>query len=740
MSISTMLVRTGLSALMLSCAPAALTSAQAQVQMADASDAITVAATRRPELVTDVPATVSVITDRDIEENFVQDIKDLVRYEAGVSVRSAPARFTAAGANTGRDGNAGFNIRGLEGNRVLIVNDGIRVPDGFAFGGQNVGRGDYFDTDTLKKVEILRGPASALYGSDGIAGAVSFTTKDPYDYIKAGRSFALQGTPSYTSADNTVSANLVGAVGEGPWSAMVSLTRRDGHELKNMGMDYSRNTDRTAPNPQDILSNAVLAKVVYQPSDAHTLRGTYEYFDSKMDALVLSAISKPPFGATSTAGIVARDTSKRSRFSLDYKYEGAAGDFIENAFLAGYFQTSKNYQFTAEDRVISADRIRINTFDNDVYGFTGSAQTSLSTGFGEHVVIAGFDVSMSRQEGIRGGTVPPAGETYPTRAFPNTDFTLAGFFVQDEISLLSGDLKLYPAVRLDHYSLDPKADALLPGFAPSGQSDSHISPKISAIYAITPQIKVFGNWAEGFKAPSPSQVNNFFANTVANYTSIPNPNLRPETSQTVEGGLRYVDDTFSLSGTAFLGQYQDFISQEQVRGNFTAANPAVYQFVNLGRVLIKGLEFKGQVNFGSGFDAIVAASYAHGHSKNPAGVRTPLDTIDPVKIVAGLGYRNTDNIWGARLNLVHSAGKKADRVAGNLCAPSCFLPGTFNVVDATAFWNVTENFTVRGGAFNLFDKKYFWWSDVRGVASASTIIDSYSQPGRNYGISLTARL
>src|SRR5688572_22628118 len=220
MSISRMLVRSSLSALMLSCGTAALNSAVAQQQqVAAANDAITVSATRRPEAVSDVPATVSVITDREIEENFVQDIKDLIRYEPGVSVRTNPARFTAAGANTGRDGNAGFNIRGLEGNRVLIINDGIRVPDGFSFGGQNVGRGDYFDTDTLKSVEILRGPASALYGSDGIAGAVSFVTKDPEDYLK-GRSFALQGTPSYTSADKTFSSNAVAAYGEGPWSAM----------------------------------------------------------------------------------------------------------------------------------------------------------------------------------------------------------------------------------------------------------------------------------------------------------------------------------------------------------------------------------------------------------------------------------------------------------------------------------------------------------------------------------------
>ncbi|HEU0095551.1 MAG TPA: TonB-dependent receptor plug domain-containing protein, partial [Rhizomicrobium sp.] len=172
MSISRTILRAGL---MLACAATAidaeLNAAWAQEQVA-ANETITVSATRHAEAISDVPATVSVISAEQIQDNFVTDIKELIQYEPGVSVRSQPARFTAAGASTGRDGNSGFNIRGLEGNRVLIVVDGVRVPDGFAFGAQAVGRGDQVDLDILKSVEIVRGPASALYGADGLAGSV----------------------------------------------------------------------------------------------------------------------------------------------------------------------------------------------------------------------------------------------------------------------------------------------------------------------------------------------------------------------------------------------------------------------------------------------------------------------------------------------------------------------------------------------------------------------------------------
>jgi hemoglobin/transferrin/lactoferrin receptor protein len=212
-------------------------------------DKVTVTATRSEKAVEDAPVTVSVISSTEIEDRLVKDIKDLIRFEPGVSVHSAPARFTAAGASTGRDGNAGFNIRGLEGNRVLLVVDGVRVPDGFAFGAQSAGRGDYVDLDILKSVEIVRGPSSAMYGSDGLAGAVSFITKDPSDIIAKDKRFAGRARVSYASADESWSESLVAAGKTGNWEALFAYTRRDGEGQETAGTNTSANTDRTTANP-----------------------------------------------------------------------------------------------------------------------------------------------------------------------------------------------------------------------------------------------------------------------------------------------------------------------------------------------------------------------------------------------------------------------------------------------------------------------------------------------------------
>ena len=87
---------------------------------ADMLDEVTVTATRLESRIGEVPATVSTYSSQRIETLLAQNIKDLVRFEPGVSVRSSPARFTAAGSSTGRDGNSGFNVRGLEGGLLTM--------------------------------------------------------------------------------------------------------------------------------------------------------------------------------------------------------------------------------------------------------------------------------------------------------------------------------------------------------------------------------------------------------------------------------------------------------------------------------------------------------------------------------------------------------------------------------------------------------------------------------------------
>ncbi|MEX6724884.1 TonB-dependent hemoglobin/transferrin/lactoferrin family receptor [Parapedomonas caeni] len=721
---------------------AADAAADADVNKAPARDsatrlgAVTVSATKIETDIADVPSTVSVIDDQQIEENLVTDIKDLIRFEPGVSVRSAPSRYSAAGSATGRDGNSGFNIRGLEGNRILIQVDGIRLPEAFSFGAQATGRGDYLDLDLLKSVEILRGPTSALYGSDGVAGAVSFTTKDPDDYIDTDGWYA-EAKAGYASADESLAKSALVAGRSGAWQYLLAYTRRDGHEQDTKGDNDEPNSNRTRANPQDIGSNAVLAKLVFAPSDAHRLRLTAEHSDREIDTDVLSAVAPTPTAATSTLALWSRDNIKRDRVSLDHRYTGDGG-LLHAARWNLHWQQSRNKEYAEEDRNTAADRIRDNRFDTRVIGANADLETVIEGEAISHHFVYGGDLSITRQKSLRDGTVPPAGETFPARAFPTTDHTLGGLFVQDEISLMDKRLTLFPALRLDYYRIKPETDATYTGSPPTRQSDTHLSPKLGLVFKATDSIGLFANYARGFKAPSPSQVNSGYTNPVSNYQIVSNADLKPETSETIEAGVRLSGKAWSLNATAFKGWYKDFISMQLVSGSYTATNPAIFQYINLNRVEISGVEARGQLTLPAGFGLLATASYTKGDTRMD-GDDVPLDTIDPFKLVAGLSWRAADDRFGGQLIATMVADKKSSRIS-TACSGGCFAPDGFTLVDATAFFNVNSHLSARVGVFNILDRKYWWWSDVRGLGATSTVKDAYTQPGRNVGLSLTARL
>ena len=691
---------------------------------------IVVTATRTAVRAEDLPVTVSVKSDEQIADELVTDIRDLVRFEPGVSVQRQPARFGAALGATGRAGNESFNIRGIGGNRVLIQVDGVRVPDGFSFGAQAAGRGDYVDLGLIKSVEILRGPSSALYGSDGLAGAVSFITADPADFIDTGQNVGGLLRAGYSSADEEFSETAILAGRSGDWSLMAAYTRRDWQELDNRGDVGGTGAARTEPNPQDGRSNAALARIVYDPANGHKLRLTGEYLDTHLYTNGLTGLS------ASVERLEGFDSGERKRVSLDWSWEGEGA--IDFARVALYWQDGEDNQYTEEDRTPAADRTRLNTFENRVIGAAADARADFATGGLAHRLVFGGDISKTRQRGLRDGTVPPFGEVFPTRAFPSTDFTRAGLFAGDEISIADGRLILYPALRFDWYDLSPDDDPLLPAFSGAGQDGSRLSPKFGALWKITDTVRLFANYATGFKAPEPGQVNQFFENLAFGYTSAPNPDLGPERSESFEGGIRFSSDHVSLDVTAFSARYKDFISQEVVSGSFTPADPAVYQFVNLDRARVKGAEARFEGRASSGLYTTLALSYAKGDEILPDGTRAPLSTIDPLKLVAGVGYREPAGRFGGQLIMTHSARKEASRTDG-LCTPECFRPDDFTILDATAFVRIVEGLTLRAGVFNILDEKYAWWSDVRGLASTSTVTDAYTQPGRNVSASLSFR-
>ncbi|MGH8189328.1 MAG: TonB-dependent receptor, partial [Steroidobacteraceae bacterium] len=469
-------------------------------------------------------------------------------------------------------------------------------------------------------------------------------------------------------------------------------------------------------------------------NDASRLRLTFDHLDREVDWNVLSAIAKPPLTPTSTLGLIARDEVERNRVTLDYDLTRDS-DALHGVQAAIYYQDSDTRQVSEENRNTAPDRVRDATFDTIVRGANVQLASRFSTAGLQHELVYGFDYSTTHQENRRDGVEPPLGESFPAHGFPTTDHVLAGVFVQDELSF--GRWSLYPALRWDYYEIDPQDDPLFVAAVPAGQDDTHVAPKLGVVFRATENVNLFANAAAGFKAPTPHQVNNGFTNPVANYRSESNPDLRPETSETLEVGARMSGERWHAKLAAFAGRYDDFIEQIQTGGTFTPTDPAVFRYENLSEASIHGAEASGRFEIGAGFSVNAAASFARGDSK-VNGVERPLPSVEPFKLVSGLEWRDAADRIGAQAFATYSDSKSPER-AGVTCTPTCFIPDSFVVVDLLGWWHITDALTLRAGVFNVADEKYWWWGDVRGLSSTSVARDAYSQPGRSASASLTVR-
>jgi len=700
------------------------------VEKLDFLKEVVISATRIEQDVDDVANTVTTISDDDIEKQMPADIKDLLRYETGVSVRSQPNRASGVFRVTGRSGNEGINIRGLEGNQVLLQTDGVRLPAVYESGPFAAGRGDYIDMEAYKRVEILRGPSSTQYGSDGLAGAVSFITKDPKDLLTLGKPWQAALKVGYSSVDNSWTTVPSFAYANDVVEAMFLASIRNGDETDNMGSNHAHNITRTAPNPQDIKSDYLLAKVVLKPHENHQFKLTAEDLDRKVDTDVLTFFGDP-FTVATLTGVDLREDITRQLFKVDYAYSNDDNRWFQHATANVYKQDSENRQIGRETRSTNPMlRIRDTNYVEDIVG--GSFQ--LESNFGDtitHHLVYGIDASSTEVSSQRDGFNSTGAAFVRNKNFPDTDYKLFGAFLQDEINI--GQFSIIPGVRYDKFKLTPHADALYrvnSTTVPAELKGSEVSPKLGVIWKLDPLFSPFAQYAHGFRAPQPVQVNNGFSNLlVANpYTTIGNTNLKPETSNSVEFGVRGHSNTLRYSASAFKGRYKDFIATGvQVETN-PAPIPDVFQSINFGSVEISGIELRGEWAFAG--DWSTSASYAHakGDSKSD-GVKEPLASIDPDKLVLGLRYDNNGK-YGA--NLFATIVERKDRNPSE----TGYTPKGYEVFDLTGYYQFNQHVSLNAGLFNMFDRKYFAWSDVRNLASTYQQIDAYSQAGRNAAVSV----
>ena len=690
---------------------------------------VVISGSRSERALDDVPARIDVIEGEALDPTRAQDIRELVRELPNVEVRRAPQRFGAVTGSTGRDGNAGFNIRGLDGNRVLLTVDGIRMPrelNNQVFGAAAFGR-DYYDLGLISRVEILRGAASALYGSDGLAGMVSMTTTAPKDLLKDGQTFGGRVGVRTDTEDESVGTGvtLAGIASERlQWLGSVQVGRAKA--LDNQGENHSLNSNRTAPNPQKDKSVSALGKIILTPGGGQTHTFAVEHVDKETEVEGYTGRSPSASGVQDLDGT---SEMQRTRVSWDGRFQ-LQSIWADSLRATVGYQQSESREWSRELRTAVPNvRERDVTYTEDLWQAVLQAERTRSLGHGwAHTLVYGADVSVAELDNLVTGVAGPAYETYPLQRFPKTRETNSALFVQSEF--VSERWSLIPALRYDRFSLKPQSSPLYP-LEPAELSDSALSPKLGLIFRPQPHWQVFANAAAGFKAPSPLQLNNFFQNALANYRTLPNPDLKPETSQTLELGARGEQGRFNWLATAFTGRYKDFIEDNvRVGGTGAPGNPILFQAVNRGRVKLSGFELEGR--WAATPATTLKLAYGQTRGRDTL-LNQPLNSVNPAKLVMGVDHRIADWTLGA---VVTHAAAKDDADINRTNTPQQFATPSWTTLDLRATWRITPATRLSAAVHNVTDRKYWLWSSVQGVASNLATLDAYTSPGRSLSVAL----
>lgn len=739
--------------------------AAADADISSSLKEVVVSATRVETAADSVAATVTTVDRKTIDRRLPQDEVELFQNDPDVVISRDLRRF---GAST-------VNIRGIEGsNRVLQMVDGVRLPDAYMAVNNNnntTATADSPELDFLKRVEVLRGPASSLYGSDALGGVVGYMTLDPQD-ILAGRAVGARYKGTWRQADDSLQHTLYLAAGNDALEGLVALSRRDGHELDNKGHVGGKGFFRDKPNPQDTRSEGILAKLVVKPSIDHRVRLTFEdrQIDNEVDTLrILTATPR----LSETGG---KEKVDRRRISADWEWK-PTDTWLDRMVLSAFHQKSDNKNYTLQQRVDTnaTCSLTANTpalasrydcrldmdfgFEQKSKGFSLQAEKALGWGESTHQIVAGIDWRKHEVAQYRDylytRTHLSTGTVFQTRAlgsdnFPTNDFapgstTHLGVFAQDEIAFMDGRLTVTPGLRYDHYQLKPDNGALLSGttrITPAvKQSDSAVSPKLSALWQATPDMSFYGQIVRGFRAPNYLEVNRLLVVTTQAAASIPNPNLKPETSTGFELGSRFKGLGGDLKIAIFDNHYRNFIDTQNVcRVSAPQSCPglpgirSVTQHVNLNKVRIYGAEVRGVWKLPNSFKADAALAWSRGSVTSDSG-SGPLESIEPMRLALGLGWEGSVQHQPVGLEARLRAATSVSRSNKNA---DYYQPGGYGVIDLFGWWQIHPKARLNLALNNLFDRKYWLWSDVRQarVEQGDVAPAFYTQPGRNLAASI----
>lgn len=663
----------------------------------------------------------------DLLNRGVVTLPDALQREPGVSVPldiaggDALVPYLEGGSNS-------INIRGLQGNRVQVLVDGIPQPDDFvarSFEGAGGPGRIYFDPAVFSSIDLLK---AASPGSGSLAGAIAGQTESPFTLLGnalVGRAF--NATTTYSSNNRSLNQRFATAWGNGDLASSLVYSFRTGHELEN-------NSDIPA-NPTDAESHAVVWKVVKR-NGGLTLAPTIDYFRATaftdLDSIEIDSLVGRTLNAT--------NSSDRSRFraSFDFEYEPLTENWLADSFSGMFYYQSSISENLNEQGLLNPvgglrDRLNDLNYQTDRAGLNLSAFKEAGNHFlSYHYQGARSDISgsLNRQDGAA-----------PAVDLPNLAPSIVwdhALSISDEISL--GDRwSITPALRLQYYQVTPTntpdflAQSALPVFDEFGRligqrtveavdyENTFLSPSLHLEFYGTAELTFFGNYTLGYRNPTAEELAGVFVHPDNLSISLPNPGLEAEDSHAFEVGFRNQTDEWNTVVSAYYNLYGNFLESNVPTGEIVDGLN-VLQTQNTRNAEVYGVEVRSEW----ASDGLRAGgSFAWSQGTSDAG---PLNTVEPWKAVAFVGYDQPEERWGFELAGTYVAAKSASQITGDLPTTDDFF-----LLDLNAYYRFSENVVLRGGVRNLLDQEYTLWARAnRGGGHAGGVTTGLdTQPGIN---------
>lgn len=693
-------------------------------------DQIVVVAHKDERSIRDIAANVTVLSRSALNDDLATTIADVFRYLPGIDSEGAGTRF----------GTEGINIRGIGGNRVAIIVDGIPLSDHFDVGSFSNATRDFIDAGLIQNIEVLHGPASALYGSSAIGGVVAIATPDPNDLTDE-RGYGSDLLATWHGADQSKHGQAMFGIGKKSLGLMAGVSWRDGEEIDSAaspaGVDtkeYGRGTALLKFVADDRLGQTWRVEAIHQES--HT--------KSKLNSILGQGRYR------STTALEGDDRYQLDILIASYEF-GSVDSWIHDGVIRAFHEVADIEQTTLDERAAARTPVsndRFFSFAQKIQGIELNLWRDFDSENLSHRLGFGVEFRERRSEEYRDGlqtdlttgteTNALLGEQFPLRDFPISTTREAAAYLEDTISF--GDWTLIAALRADRFDLSPSLDAMYLEDYPFAElvsvSDSDLSPKFGLIYTATPNIDVYVQYSHGFRAPPYADANIGLDIPFFNYRAIPNPELRSESSDGIDFGIRWQGIQSNARFSVFHTRYDDFIESKVRLGTDPISGRILFQSQNLRETRIEGIEAAWSSRLSGALQAFGvdgSAYYARGQNKDTGAA---LNSVGPAQAVLGASWYSSDERRQIRLKTILTDDwSDRDEASGDL-----FKPAGHAVFDLYLTQKLGARTTIRAGLHNLTDRIYWRWSDIGGLSPDDPILPYLAQAGRSVSISLNMNL